>query len=94
MALLGALFMTLVAVGGGAWLGTVPGEVRVRVLALKRLVAFGSIPLGTSAMGLGGAAFGFVPTLRALLGLVLVILAVAWYMLRAGSRGREERRKR
>jgi hypothetical protein len=94
MALLGALFMTLVAVGGGAWLGAVPGEVRVRVLALKRLVAFGSIPLGTAALGLGGAAFGFVPTLRALLGLVLVILAVAWCMLRAGSREREERRKR
>jgi hypothetical protein len=94
MGLLGALFMTLVAVGGGAWLEAVPGEVRARVLALKRLVAFGGIPLGTSALGFGGAAFGFVPTLRALLGLVLVVLAVAWCMLRVGTRGRDGRRRR
>jgi hypothetical protein len=92
MGLLGALFMVMVAVGGGAWLEAVPGEVRVRVLALKRLVAFGSIPLGTSAMGLGGAAFGFVPTLRFLLAFVLAVLAVAWFALRTGAEERDRHR--
>lgn len=93
MGLLGALFMVLIAVGGGAWLEAVPGEVRVRVLALKRLVAFGSIPLGTSVMGFGGAAFGFVPTLRVLLAIVLIVLAVAWFALRVGARERDGRRR-
>ena len=47
MAVNGALFVVLVAVGGAVWLNRTPAQVRVRVFSLRRLTVFSSIPLGT-----------------------------------------------
>lgn len=84
-AVVGMLFMILVAVGGGVWLDLTPSEVRVRVFSLRRLVTFASIPLGSSLMGLGGATVGFVPFLRILLVIVAVGIVAAVVLCRGWS---------
>jgi MFS family permease len=84
MALNGALFAVLIAVGGAVWLRRTPAAIRVRVFSLRRLTVFSSIPLGTMLMGFGGAAFGYHLFVR---GMVLaVLIGLAWLWLRHGRR--------
>jgi MFS family permease len=78
MAVVGVLFVVLVAIAGGAWLERTPSDVRVRVFSVRRLVVFSSIPLGTSLMGLGGAAFGYFAFFRVLLGVVVAVTVVSY----------------
>jgi MFS family permease len=86
MAVVGVLFVVLVAIAGGAWLEQTPAEMRVRVFSVRRLVVFSSIPLGTSLMGLGGAAFGYFAFFRVLL-VVVVAVTVLSYVLFLASGG-------
>lgn len=79
LALCGALFSVLVAVGGAAWLAHTPAAVRMRVFSLRRLVVFSSIPLGNVLMGLGGAVVGYRFFIRLLLLLSLAVLAAIWW---------------
>ncbi|MFE3107509.1 hypothetical protein ACFXKJ_07025 [Kitasatospora indigofera] len=78
MALAGALFAVLVAVGGAVWLDRTPAAIRVRVFSLRRLSVFSSIPLGSMLMGIGGSQFGYRVFVRVLLVLVLAVLAWLW----------------
>ncbi|NYI06954.1 MFS transporter [Allostreptomyces psammosilenae] len=89
MALTGALFAVLVAVGGAVWLRLTPAAIRVRVFSLRRLTVFSTIPLGSLLMGLGGAEFGYRVFTRALVLAVLAALAVLWwvYLRRDGHGG-------
>jgi hypothetical protein len=81
MAVLGALFIVLVAVAGGTWIELTPSAVRVRIFSLRRLVSFASIPLGTSLMGYGSAWLGITPFLHGLLVIVAVFIVIAWAAL-------------
>ncbi|MEU2247263.1 hypothetical protein [Streptomyces sp. NPDC019224] len=78
MAVTGALFSVLVAVGGAVWLRRTPAPVRARVFSLRRLTVYSSIPFGTALMGLGGAAIGSRPFVRLIVLSVLVLLGAAW----------------
>ena len=86
MGVVGVLFVVLVAIAGGAWLERTPSEMRVRVFSVRRLVVFSSIPLGTSLMGLGGAAFGYFTFFRVLLALVVAVTVLS-YGLFLAARG-------
>lgn len=91
MAVVGVLFVVLVAIAGGAWLERTPSEMRVRVFSVRRLVVFSSIPLGTSLMGLGGAAFGYFAFFRVLLAVVVVVTVLSYGLsLLAGRRTVDE----
>jgi MFS family permease len=81
MGAIGALFIGLVAIAGGTWLDLTPPEMRARIFSVRRLIMFTSIPIGTSSMGFAGAAFGFVPLLRVLLVIVMVVLGMSWLFL-------------
>ncbi len=83
--LVGVLFMVLVAVAGGTWLDLTPSSVRVRVFSLRRLVTFASIPLGSSLMGLGGAAMGYTAFLWVLLGVAVAMILFTWLFFRRGQ---------
>jgi hypothetical protein len=76
----GALFAVLMSAAGSIWLDRTPAAIRVRVFALRRLVTFSSIPVGTMLMGFGGAALGYH---RFILGLVVVVsgLTMLWWLL-------------
>jgi hypothetical protein len=78
MALDGALFAVLIAVGGAVWLRRTPAAIRVRVFSLRRLTVFSSIPLGTMLMGFGGAAVGYHSFVRGMVLVVLVGLIGLW----------------
>lgn len=77
MAVLGMGMMVLIAVAGGSWLDLTPSAIRVRVFSLRRLISFATIPLGTTVIGILGAAFGYVAVLRVLIGVVIVTLTLA-----------------
>jgi MFS family permease len=97
----GALFAVLMSVAGAVWLDLTPAPVRVRVFALRRLVAFSSIPVGTMLMGFGGAALGYHSFIRGLTVVVLILTGGWWLAFRqripeahssdAPSRGASER---
>jgi MFS family permease len=76
----GLLFAVLMSVAGALWLDRTPAAIRVRVFALRRLVTFSTIPVGTMLMGFGGAAMGYHIFIRYL---VLAVLAatVAWFLI-------------
>jgi hypothetical protein len=76
----GLLFAVLMSVAGALWLDRTPAVIRVRVFALRRLVTFSTIPVGTMLMGFGGAAIGYHLFVRYL---VLAVLAatVAWFLI-------------
>lgn len=79
MVLCGLMFSVLMSVAGSVWLDRTPADVRIRVFALRRLVTFSSIPLGTMLMGFGGAALGYHQFSRLLAGAVL-LCTVAWWV--------------
>jgi hypothetical protein len=86
MAVNGALFAVMVAVGGAVWLDHTPSEVRVRVFALRRLTVFSSIPVGTMLMGFGGTAVGYRTFTTGLAVFVIVVLTAAWVRYRRSAR--------
>ncbi len=91
MAVVGLVFIVLVAVAGGAWLEKTPSELRVRVFSIRRLIVFSSIPLGTSLMGLGGAAFGYFSFLRVLLAIVAAVIGASFVAYTLSARWRADR---
>lgn len=86
MAVVGVVFTVLVAVAGGAWLELTPSNIRARVFGLRRLVAFSSIPLGTSLMGFGGAAAGYRTFVRVLVIVVAAGVALSWALYVTSTR--------
>jgi hypothetical protein len=87
MAINGALFAVMVAVGGAVWLNRTPSEIRVRVFALRRLTVFSSIPFGTMLMGFGGTAVGHRAFVIGLAIVVLILLSTAWLRYRRRAAG-------
>ncbi|WP_189077323.1 MFS transporter [Mangrovihabitans endophyticus] len=83
MALAGALFAVLISVAGGTWLELTPAAMRVRVFSLRRLVTFWSIPVGTAAMGFGGAHWGYRVFSRTLIFCCLAALIACWLVFRS-----------
>lgn len=90
MAVNGALFTVLVAIGGAVWLDRTPPGIRVRVFSLRRLTVFSSIPLGTALMGVGGAALGYRPFVRLLAVVVIALLGASWLAFRRRAEDRTE----
>lgn len=82
MAVVGALFSVMVAVGGAVWLERTPSHIRARVFSLRRLTVYSSIPLGTALMGLGGAAFGSRRFVQVVVVTVVVLLSLAYARFR------------
>ncbi|GAA1581612.1 MFS transporter [Actinoplanes couchii] len=74
----GALFAVLVAAGGQAWLNAAPPASRARILSMKRLIAFSTIPLGTALMPPVGEWLGYRPAtaLLAALSAILTLLSL------------------
>jgi hypothetical protein len=90
MAVNGALFAVMVAVGGAVWLNRTPASIRVRVFALRRLTVFSSIPIGTILMGFGGTAIGHRAFVGGLAVFVLILLVAAWLGYRHAARSDAE----
>ncbi|WP_091101174.1 hypothetical protein [Micromonospora citrea] len=86
----GGLFSILVAAGGQVWLHAAPAEARARILSLKRLVAFSTIPLGTALMGAVGNRFGYQQStgLFAATSAALTLASLVSWRIRAGARVR------
>jgi MFS family permease len=85
MVLLGAFFIILVSVGNGTWLEATPSDIRVRIFSLRRLVAFSSIPIGSSMMGFLGSAIGYDLYLRLLLMFIVCILTFNYFYFKSNS---------
>ncbi|WP_426361971.1 hypothetical protein [Streptomyces sp. E-08] len=86
MAVTGALFAVLVAVGGAIWLRLTPAAIRVRVFSLRRLTVFATIPLGSLLIGFGGSLVGYREFTRGLALFVLAALGALWGRFRPGLR--------
>lgn len=86
----GGLFSVLVAAGGQVWLHAAPAEARARILSLKRLVAFSTIPLGTALMGAVGNRFGYQQStgLFAATSAALTLTSLVGWRIRASARVR------
>lgn len=82
LGVLGALVAVLTAVAGGVWFEQTPGAVRVRVFSLRRLISFATIPLGTTVLGVGGTALGYIATLRLLVLIAVLVISVSLFALR------------